>query len=590
MGVRDNVELVRNALNPLDIIREAVPSLRQSGNRWRGLCPFHNERTPSFFFHPDKGMWHCFGSCQEGGDVFKFVMRLERLTFPEALRQLAQRAGVHVQWERDEASSPSSSEREKILGLLDQAARYYHETLLKSAEAEAARRYLAKRKLKPETVERFRLGYAPSAGGFFEDAIKRNVPVDLLTKAGLATRSDRTGRLHDPMRQRLTFPILDPYGRVVAFGGRVLEADQQPKYLNSPETPVYTKGRQLYGLFTGRTALRDKGQAVLVEGYMDVVGCHQAGIETAVAPLGTALTPEQASLLKRYVRETVLLYDPDAAGVQASWRSSDVLIRSDLYLRVASLPDGLDPDEFVQRNGTQALQDRLDAAEDIVEFWLNHIAPAARVRGSLADRIALAKEILAFVSRAPNEMLRDEWLRKLSQRLSLDAGSLRRELQKPSAPVPAARKSQAAPAPRRPAMRSVEEEILQLLCNHPEAVVPVPDVAFADARCARVWQAVRSRNGEVAGLVNELSPEDGNWFSSLLLEEKKFENPAEALRSRLAALNRRRDEGERRSLEKDVLRMLEGKIPRDEAVIARYQALTRVLKTGGAPVEAKATN
>ncbi len=606
---RQALEQIRQALNPLEIIREAVPTLKQAGNRWRGLCPFHNERTPSFFFMPEKGLWHCFGSCQEGGDVFKFVMRLENLTFPETLRLLAQKAGVRVEWEKSGGEvSRETRERERLLEVLEEAAAFYRDALRKSAEAEPARRHLAKRRIKPETAETFGLGYAPQGAGFLDAALRKGRAVEDLVKAGLAVRSEKTGRYHDPLRNRLVFPIVDAYGRAVGFGGRTLEEPAPgqtpgPKYLNSPETPVYTKGRQLYGLFQGRSALREKGQALLVEGYMDVVGLHQAGADNAVAPLGTAFTVEQGQLLRRYVQEVILLFDPDEAGVRASWRSAEVLLQADLFVRVGRVPDGRDPDELVLEKGPEALQGVVAQAQDIVDFWLDHIARSSKDFDGLHGRVRQAGELVSFLKGVPNEILKREWLRKIARRLSLDETTLWRQLEK----QPAARTAQAAPRGGRPApagapravprpgetpspaqrggVRSLEEEILQILCAHPEAwpAAGISASLFQDIRCRWVFekfQEMRKSRGAVdaAAVAGDLSPEDGGWLSGLLLEEKVFPDPAETLAQRVRELERLASERERRALEGEVLGMLEGRAPRDENKISRYQNLTRALK------------
>lgn len=598
MNSRDQVDRVRNALDTLEMIREAVPSLRQNGARWRGLCPFHNERTPSFYVMPDKGLWHCFGACQEGGDIFKFVMRRENLTFPEALRQLAEKAGIKLEADRGGLASRESQEREAIFEILAEAAAFYNETLRKSADAEPARRYLAQRQIKSETVEKFQIGYAPLRNGFLDLALRKAVPIEILTKAGLAARSEKTGRYNDPQWGRLVFPILDAYGHAVGFGGRVLEDKPGvPKYVNSHEGPVYTKGRNLYGLFQGRTGLRGRGRAVVVEGYMDVIGCHQAGADFAVAPLGTAFTKEQAQLLKRYVQEVVLLFDPDEAGYRASGRSAEVLLKEDIFVRVARLPGEQDPDEFILAHGVDAFEKVLAGAQDVVDFWLDRATAGATGPQDLQQRARLAQELIVLLKGVPNEILREEWLRKVAQRLSVSEASMAREFKKQA---PGAAAAAAAAPPPRPAARtappsassrrgervpSVEEEILQLLCSYPEAWPPQPIAKelFGLPRCSLVYEkllAQRQAGGRVnlASLVGELTPLDSAWLSGLLLEEKRFEKPSEELAARLRGLHEMASQRERKQLETEMMEMLQGRVPRDEAKLARYKELTRILK------------
>lgn len=590
MGVsRDTLERIKLALDPLSIVRDAVPSLKQSGARWKGNCPFHNERSPSFFFQPDKGLWHCFGACQEGGDIITFVMKLEGLSFPEALRELARRAGIPLEWDKvDDASSRRAKERDQLLSLLDQASGFYRDALRRGADAESARRHLAQRGIRPETVDRFQLGFAPRRDSFLDAALKKGVPIELLLKAGLAARSDRTGRYQDPLGGRLIFPIRDPYGQPVAFGGRVLDDDAGPKYINSADTPVYTKGRQLYGLYEGRTELRARGQAVIVEGYMDVVGLHQAGAAVAVAPLGTALTADQARLLRRYVQEAVLLFDPDPAGQNASWRSAGVFLKEDLFVRVAQVPDGKDPDEFVLAQGIEALDRLLAGAHDVVDYWLDTLAPSMGGFSDLHGRLRRAEELIRFIGAVPNELLREEWVRRAAGRLSLDSDALRREMARQGGS--AADRAAPAPAPEPPAragarVRTAEEEVLQILAvgAAPWETVDSYDRLFSDTRCLAVfrhWREQWKARGTVdpAAAVEALGAADASWLTALLLEGKTFPDSAEALARHVKSLEASALGRERTALQKDVLDMLDGRRDRDDAKILRYQNLTRLLR------------
>lgn len=591
MGVsRDTLERIKLALDPLSIVRDAVPSLKQSGARWKGNCPFHNEKTPSFFFQPDKGLWHCFGACQEGGDILKFVMKLEGLSFPEALRELAHRAGIPLEWDKvDDASSRRAKERDQLLTLLDEACGFYRDALRRSADAEPARRHLAQRGIRPETVDRFQLGFAPRRDGFLDAALKKGVAIELLLKAGLAARSERTGRYQDPLSGRLIFPIRDPYGQPVAFGGRVLEDDAGPKYINSADTPVYIKGRQLYGLYEGRTELRARGQAVIVEGYMDVVGLHQAGAATAVAPLGTALTAEQARLLRRYVQEAVLLFDPDAAGQNASWRSAAVFLKEDLFVRVAQVPGAKDPDEFVLAEGVDGLSRLLAGAHDVVDYWLDTLAPSLVGFSDLHGRLRRAEELIRFIAAVPNELLREEWVRRAAARLALDPDALRREMARQSGAStpdrPAAKPVLEPARSSAPRVRTAEEEVLQILAAGaaPWGAVESFDRLFSDTRCLAVFRHWREQwksraTVDPASAVEALGAADAPWLTALLLEGKTFPDSAEALARHVKSLEVSALGRERAALQKDVLDMLEGRRDRDDAKILRYQNLTRFLR------------
>jgi DNA primase len=525
-------------------------------------------------------------------------MKLEGLSFPEALRELARRTGVTLDWDKnDDASSRRAKDRDLLLVLLEEAASFYRDSLRGSAEAEPARRHLSQRAIRPETVNQFRLGYAPRREGFLDVALKKGVPIERLLSAGLAARSDRTGRYQDPLSGRLIFPIHDPYGQVVAFGGRVLEEDTGPKYINSPETPVYTKGRHLYGLYEGRAVLRERARAVVVEGYMDVIGLHQAGMGAAVAPLGTALTSDQARLIRRYAQEAVLLFDPDPAGQNASWRSAAVFLKEDVFVRVAQVPEGLDPDEFVQTRGLGALEELLTKAQDVVDFWLDRLAPSLAGFSDLHGRLRKAEELLRFLAGVPNELLREEWIKRTATRLSLDTAALHREMARQGSKAgtgarPAPEKAAPPARPKGPDIRTAEEEVLQILGGVSSVWegVDISDALFADTRCRAVFRHWRDqwkahRSVDPAAAVEALGAADGPWLTALLLEGKKFDDPREDLARSVKSLELSVQRRERTALEREVLDMLEGRRTRDEVKILRYQTLTRLLRAatpGGA--------
>jgi DNA primase len=586
---RDTLERIKLALDPLSIVRDAVPSLKQSGARWKGNCPFHNERSPSFFFQPDKGLWHCFGACQEGGDIITFVMKLEGLSFPEALRELARRAGIPLEWDKvDDASSRRAKERDQLLSLLDQASGFYRDALRRGADAESARRHLAQRGIRPETVDRFQLGFAPRRDSFLDAALKKGVPIELLLKAGLAARSDRTGRYQDPLGGRLIFPIRDPYGQPVAFGGRVLDDDAGPKYINSADTPVYTKGRQLYGLYEGRTELRARGQAVIVEGYMDVVGLHQAGAAVAVAPLGTALTADQARLLRRYVQEAVLLFDPDPAGQNASWRSAGVFLKEDLFVRVAQVPDGKDPDEFVLAQGIEALDRLLAGAHDVVDYWLDTLAPSMGGFSDLHGRLRRAEELIRFIGAVPNELLREEWVRRAAGRLVVGLRCSSSGNGAPGRIRGRSRRVRAGSGTPRSRWRTRAHRRGRSVANFGRRRRSVGNggflrsVVFRHALFGRVSPLARamegSRHGGPRRRRGSVGAADAPWLTALLLEGKTFPDSAEALARHVKSLEASALGRERTALQKDVLDMLDGRRDRDDAKILRYQNLTRLLR------------
>ncbi|MBD5634789.1 MAG: DNA primase [Candidatus Eremiobacteraeota bacterium] len=333
--------------------------LRKRGNDLVGLCPFHGEKTPSFHVHPDRNFWKCFG-CQKGGDAIAFAMEQEALSFPEALRSLARRAGVAIE-DEDPAAARVRSEKEQIYAANDVAAAFFHRTLRFAPEAEIARAYANERGLLPATIESFKLGFAPASwDALVRELTQNGVDLEVAARAGLLKRGDRG--FYDVYRGRLMVPTYaSTTGEIVAFGGRALD-DSEPKYLNTSTTPVYTKGRGLYALNVARRAAVASDALVVVEGYLDCIALHQAGFANAVASLGTAFTAEQAAELRKYAERIFLCFDADSAGDAATVKSIDVLSAAGCVPFVVQLPPGDDPDTFVRKSGAPAFQGLLDAA------------------------------------------------------------------------------------------------------------------------------------------------------------------------------------------------------------------------------------
>ena len=408
MRIGDVVEEIKRRVDLVEIA-SAYVKLKRVGRNWEGLCPFHREKTPSFYINPEKQLWYCFG-CGAGGDVFAFVQKAENLTFREALEKLAGQAGVQLPVSPEYAKA--SDEREKLRRACEIAARFYQECLKRSPDALS---YLKKRGIKEETSEAFRLGYAPNSWTALADRLRQEgVDAKVGIAAGLLAHSER-GSLYDRFRNRVMFPVCDVTGRVVAFGGRILEdTEGVPKYLNSPETPLFSKGSTLYGLHLARNSIAENECAVLVEGYMDVISLHQSGVTNAVATLGTSLTAEQLRLLGRYTRTCVLLYDCDSAGLKAALRSIPLFEESGIDVRIGDLPAGDDPDSFVRREGAAALAKVTAEAKPVLDYRMGllireHGTDTLDARRRL---VAAAVPVLASVS---NNLDRSRWTRKLAE-------------------------------------------------------------------------------------------------------------------------------------------------------------------------------
>ncbi len=408
MGGRDRtdpVEAVRAAADLRAVVADYIP-LKKSGSRFRALCPFHTEKTPSFYVDADKQLFYCFG-CAAGGDVFKFLMLYEKVEFPEALKMLAGRYGIPI----PERGAPASSDRQKVLAVNRRALAYFREQLQQPA-AERARRYVAARGVARDTVEKFRLGYAPDGWSALKGHLADAFPEAQVVMAGLLAKKEESGRTYDRFRDRLLFPIVNLADEVIGFGGRVI-GDGEPKYLNSPETAAFSKGENLYGLFLAREAVRREGYVVLVEGYMDVLALHQAGIAHAVATLGTGFTAGHVRLLKRFTDRVVVNFDPDSAGRAATRRSLDVLLENGFEVQVVSLPAGKDPDLFVKENGAEAYRARLAGSLPYIEYLTREVGGRLDVSTG-KGKVEALNEVLPFLARLDNPVRRAAYVEMIA--------------------------------------------------------------------------------------------------------------------------------------------------------------------------------
>lgn len=449
-------ELIRSRTDIVDLV-SAYVTLRKQGKRYVGLCPFHSEKTPSFTVDRDRGLFYCFG-CGAGGDVFEFVMRAQGLSFPEAVRELARRAGIPLEEAREQRG-----EWERWLRAADGAATFFERCLAHPETGRAAREYLERRGVDPVTCRRFRLGYAPDAWDHLLRALaSQGYEPQLLERLGFV-HPRAEGGWYDLFRHRLVFPIFDLQGRPVAFGGRALRDGDQPKYLNSKDSPLFAKGRTLYGLHQARDAIHHTGRAVVVEGYMDLLSCHQYGIQEAVATLGTALTLEQAALLRRHCQEVVLVYDSDEAGRRATERALPVLEEAGIQARVAVLPEGLDPDAFLRRHGRDEFLRLVDCALPLVRFALESglrrhpLTPEGKAR--------VVDEILPLIASIRHDVARSEYIAQLSQRVGVGEDAVRARLR-------ALRRGQARPGQQpdpfkvlEAAAQRAEEHVLQRMLD-----------------------------------------------------------------------------------------------------------------------------
>jgi DNA primase len=422
------IDEVRSAADIVTVISDYV-SLRKAGTTFKGLCPFHGEKTPSFNVNRDRGFFHCFG-CGVGGDVFKFIELQEKVGFTDAVRQLAQRFGIPVpELDSNEAGRESASEREALLRMHEIAAAYFREQLEAPGGARIREYLLTERGLTPATITTLGLGYAPpTRDALRQRLLKQGFAREMLVKSGLVTRRD-DGSEVDRFRNRLMVPITRDTGSVIAFGGRALEKDQVPKYLNSPETPIYSKSRTLYGLNLTKADLRKLHFAVIVEGYFDFAQVFQAGGLPVVATCGTALTNAQAQLLRRFAAKAVLCYDPDTAGQSAAERSCELLVSEGFDVNVALLPGGVDPDTFIQKQGRDAYVAQLKHSRPYLEFLLDRGAASHDLTRDDGRREFL-RRMLAVAARIPDAAARDQFADRLAHKARVTEDVIRSEIRK----------------------------------------------------------------------------------------------------------------------------------------------------------------
>jgi DNA primase len=435
------LEQIRAASDVVDVIGSYLP-LKRAGANFVTLCPFHKEKSPSFNVNPHRQIFHCFG-CHKGGDVFTFVKEYESISFVEAVKRLAERANIVLTFDQTPGQEQARFLKDTLLEIHEQITRRWQAALRNDAAGQIARDYLAKRGVSSEAVELFRLGYAPEA---WDDTVNwaksKAYDIAVVEQAGLVIRNPEKGTYYDRFRGRLMFPICDEQGRVVAFSGRVLAGDEKTaKYVNSPETPIFTKSKVFFGLDKSKRAILDAGFAIVCEGQLDLIACYMAGVKNMVAPQGTAFTGEHARILKRYVDEVVLCFDSDTAGQAAAARVQDSLLASGLSVRVVTIPAPHDPDSFIKAHGGPAFQELVSKSREFFDFYLDHLCAIHDPRTE-KGQVAVVKAMGEMVRKSGDAVLMDKYAQKTSMKLStfmqlpVSAAAVRAEFKKAAPPKP----------------------------------------------------------------------------------------------------------------------------------------------------------
>lgn len=527
------IEEIRQSVDIVDLISQHV-QLRKRGKNFIGLCPFHSEKTPSFTVSEEKQIFHCFG-CHTGGNVFKFLTEFHKISFVEAVQELAEQQGITIEFDKQEYTE-QQSEQEVLYDINTEAARYFLNNLLNDDEGEFARKYLQERNVKLQTLRSFGLGYSLKGWeNFINYAKSRNLNIDKCIQLGLIGKTAE-GKLYDKLPGRLIFPIFSPNGRVVAFAGRVLDPkDTGAKYINSPESLIYIKGRILYGLSFAKDDIRRLDKAIIVEGYMDLIALYQSGIKNVVAVSGTAFTDEQVQLLSRYTKNVVLLFDADTAGIKASMRSIEVLLKKDMEVKVVSLPKGEDPDSFVNKFGKEEFEELIKKAENFLEYETKYYESLGKFEDPATAAEAL-RDLVKPVALINDELKRNLLIRNIAKNFNLREKLLESELDKQikqvkrfertDAKVFQERKSEevttkliSAATDISPIIYNLEKEILRLLF---EADKQVAEIIFTYLYPEDFSNSI---NRELFELIKDEFENDQNFTTSglitLLKDEKK---------------------------------------------------------------------
>jgi len=558
----DILEEIKDRIDIVQLISQYLP-LKRAGRNFKALCPFHTEKTPSFTVSPEKQFFHCFG-CGASGDIFQFLMRMENVTFPEALERLAEQAGVEIPGGRGE---DGGEERDRLYHLHREAADYFREVLL-SSSGKKAREVAMSRGLDSSAIEAFRLGYAPDSWDRLREELKsKGFTTAEMLSVGLLGEREGGGEPYVKFRHRLMIPIWDSRGRVVAFGGRALEPEQEPKYLNSPEHLLFKKGDILYPYHMARKAVRDMGYVLLVEGYMDAITCHLHGFSNALAALGTALTPSQARKVVRLSKEVVLAYDGDEAGRKAALRAASVFFQVGVVPRVVLLPSGEDPDSLLRSRGREAFASLISGAEDVVLWYMAEL----ETRYSLShprERARWLKEVLGFLAPLRGSLDLESYLVEVASKTGVTLEGLKMEIYGRG-------KGGARSAPHAP-RGSWEVLYLALALSNPRWWKIFKGEVLEDPLVLSLWEKVKGEDDPSIALAMLDDSERS------LLVGKVMEIPEEGVEELFASCHRR---AERRALEREARRLkmsMEGVSGEEKGrLLARYIEIMKSIKGAG---------
>ena len=574
----------------VSVVNEYVP-LKRKGSNYQGLCPFHNEKTPSFSVSPGKQIFHCFG-CGKGGNVFRFIMDIEGVSFLEAVERLAKRANVTLpEKEMTAAQRAKLEQRKRYLKINNFAARYYQKILLETEAGRPYREYLQKRQIDEEIIQKFQLGATPSGwDNLYQNLKKRGVTTQEMLDLGLISASRREGQYIDRFRNRLMFPIGNEKGEIIAFGGRIIDKDSSPqKYLNSPDTPLFHKSRNLYGLHLARNSIRNQDMAIIVEGYMDVISCHQHGITNAVAPLGTAFTPEQGRLLMRSTYQIGISFDGDAAGIKATMRCLDILSDLGATARVIQIPDQADPDEFLKKYGKEAFLQLIEDSQELVMYKIARYMETTNT-DSIRGKMKVVEQLLPDLRKMQSAVARETAVRLVAAQLQVSEKAVWEEVRKPIDSGEHLRmETEIVQSPVENEINAgkiespVEKNILRILFARPDLLREVEAYGGSElfgAAGAALYQefaADIARSGKVESA--NIAQEQSLLLAELLMEEVYMTDQEKALKDGLRQLKYEQLNEEYRQLTQQLMELEKEDVGEVGAKKAMQGALLQKLDT-----------
>ena len=539
----ETIEEVRQANDIVDVISQYV-HLKRSGRNFFGLCPFHNEKSPSFSVSPDKQIFHCFG-CGVGGNVFTFLSRIEGINFVEAVQTLAERANIQLPTFENNADAAKEALKAKVYKVNEFTATYYHENLYKQS-AKIAQEYVKQRKLSNETLKSFRIGFSGKFDELYQALKKEGFEDAEILESGLVNRNDN-GRYIDRYRNRLMFPICDARGRVIAFGGRVLD-DSKPKYINSPENIVFSKGRNLFGLNVAKKSPDIKKRLLIVEGYMDVISLHQRGIKNVVAPLGTALTQQQGWLLRKTSEQIILSFDSDEAGLKAKIRAVDILQNMGCDIRILQMEGAKDPDEYIIKYGNARFQNIIDKALSIIEFKVRLLKRNLNLNNT-NDKIKFLNEIAKLISKVDNNIEKEVYIEKISKEYEISKEAIYAEVNKLTYENKQTEKvlDKAKPVVKHvnvkkqevsEAIKRRENTLLAILLNGDMNIYKIikqniKQEDFKDETnkkiAKRLYEEFEKGNSNINGILDELEEEEQNHITEILADDYEIDDVEKAI-------------------------------------------------------------